>query len=120
MGTTITKQECVVLDDIADLLDNNSYRIQRTSGEWEDNWKIGNGICYPDWITQTASKKLGSWCIFMHNNKCDNPNLYVSGWRRLETVFPSSLNGDEEAINTWRKKVSSQLDSLEEQRIAGI
>jgi hypothetical protein len=118
MGNTITKEECVVVDDIADLLKDNSYTIKRTSGEWEDQWKIGLGIGYPKWITQTASNKMGDWRIFMHNNKGEDPNLYVGGWRRLETIYPTSLKGNEEAINTWRKSISSQLDSLEEQRRA--
>jgi len=118
MGNSIAKEDCVLLDGIANFLDNNSYTIQRTSGEWESKWKIGKGICCPDWVTQTASKKLGTWRIFMHNGMCEDPNLYVGGWRRLETIYPTSLKGNEGAINMWRKSVSNQLDSLEELRIA--
>ena len=55
------------------------------------------------------------WRIFMDNGKSGEE--YMCGWRRIETIHPTRLDGDEEAIKLWRQTLIGILDALELYRL---
>lgn len=121
MGNHISQSQCVSLED-STLYIEPSYTVKRTSGEMESGWVISKpkvmGTSFPPWINQHATKQNPEeqWRIFMNNNS-DNPNTYICGWRRLETIYPSNLEGDTEAIRVWRYDFLKHLEILEELRL---
>jgi hypothetical protein len=113
MGNTIGKNDCVNIEGHE--ITKESYTVKRTSGEMELEWVMGAGCGSPEWITENAFKKEGEWRIFMNNGK-DDINTVVQGWRRLSTICPTRLEGDQGGIDEWRKMVETLLDGLEEVR----
>ena len=124
MGLSLSdlRNKSVSLKDIYPLL-VESYTVERTSGKEEDKWCIPtyhhqcSGNC-ADWIylvaTKHSPKDTGKWRIFMRNSE-ENPNLHACGWRRLETIRPSRLTGEDE-IKEWRENTIKILEELEEKR----
>ena len=53
----------------------------------------------------------------MDNGKT-TPEEVRYGWRRVNSVYPTELEGDEDAILTWQSNVERLFDTLEEARIA--
>ena len=100
------------------------YTVKRTSGIEDSGWSISKpciGAGQPSWIDMHACKYVNSsgWRIFMHNN-LEDPNEYAFGWRRVETINPSHLNGNPDAIHTWRESLIQHLDTLEMARLAAL
>ena len=52
------------------------------------------------------------------DNSPKSPEEYAHGWRRVSTVYPTDLDGDQEAIEEWRKKTIELLEQLEAARVA--
>jgi hypothetical protein len=117
MGNTLTKEKCISLEGMSELI-NDSYTVIRTSGEIESGWSIAPPIMgnMPKWIVYHAIKDNGIWRIFMHNDKKD-PNLYVCGWRHLDSIYPTQFANDQEIINAWRSNIELILDDLEHKRL---
>ena len=117
MGNTLTKEKCISLEGMSELI-NDSYTVIRTSGEIESGWSIAPPIMgnMPEWIVYHALKDNGVWRIFMHNNNKD-PNLYVCGWRQLNSIYPTQFADDLEIINAWRSNTESILNNLEMKRL---
>jgi hypothetical protein len=113
MGNTIGKNDCVNIE--GQEITKESYTVKRTSGQMDLEWTMGAGCGSPGWITQNATKREGEWRIFMNNGHSDI-NTVAHGWRRLSTIFPTRLEGDQDGINEWRKMVEKLLDELEEVR----
>jgi hypothetical protein len=53
----------------------------------------------------------------MDNGKT-TPEEVRYGWRRVNSVYPTELEGDEDAIVRWQTNVERLFDTLEETRIA--
>jgi hypothetical protein len=63
-----------------------------------------------------------NWRIFMWKEEAggvayDNRS-FLYAWRRVETIYPTELADNEEAIEEWQKKTVALLDELETARIA--
>ena len=117
-GLTIPKKFHVSLSEYQEIV-NDKYIVKRTSGILEPGWIISHqSQSEPNIDGPSASKHSfkdkGAWRIFMVNGK--SADDYVCGWRRLETIHPIRLDGDEEAINIWRKNFLEILESLEAKR----
>jgi len=111
MGNGITKADCINLEDQE--ITKDSYTVKRTSGQMDLEWTMGAGCGSPEWVTQNATKREGEWRIYMNNGHNDI-NTVAHGWRRLSTIFPTRLEGDEGGIDEWRKMVKKLLDELAE------
>jgi hypothetical protein len=137
-GLTIPKELHVSLREYEEIA-NDTYIVKRSSGMLDPGWIISHqsGL-EPNVEGPSASKRPTKdkakvirgynepaidetadetpvWRIFMINGK--NANDYVCGWRRLETIHPARLDGDEEAITAWRKKLVEILEALELKRL---
>ena len=95
-----------------------AFTVLRTSGEMEPGWRITKGD--PDSEDATASKyglkDPGKWRILMENTTDPDPQKHVNGWRRIETIEPTRLSGNQEAIEAWRLEVIELLEALELER----
>ena len=114
MGNAIVKSDCINLE--GQEITRDSYTVKRTSQQMEINWVMGAGCGSPDWITYDAFKRDGEWRIFMNNTHTDIETI-AHGWRRLSTIYPTRLEGDDDGINEWRKMVCILLEELEEVRV---
>lgn len=119
MGNVI-ESACVSLEhshQFTDLL----YMVKRTSGAEDFGWRISKpciGAGQPAWLDRHAFKdtKVGVWRIFMHN-AADDPNEYAHGWRRVDTIYPTDLKENPDAILLWRTNLIQHLDALEAKRL---
>ena len=116
---SIAKNLQVSLSDYT-IYTNDTYTVKRTSGLLDAGWAIAiesgleptvDGPC----ATKQCAKDTGVWRIFMDNGK--TADEYVCGWRRLETIWPTRLSNDEEAIKVWREAFVQILDTLEAKRL---
>ena len=117
MGNTVVKEQCVSIENIPEF-NEEFYTVKRTSGiletGWTLSWAPAHGV---EWMKKSAyfDVKEGMWRIYTQNGKND-PNEWLYGWRNLENIFPTSLDGKEEEIAAWRQKVYVQLEALENKR----
>jgi hypothetical protein len=120
-SNVIPQDKCVSLEGYYTYLDD-TYTVVRTSGEKDAGWRINReehaciaGV--PLWLRSHASNKAdkntGTWRIFMRNSE-ENPNLHSCGWRRVETIEPTRLSGNEQAIQQWREQLIKVLDTLDQ------
>jgi len=124
MGQTISiaNEYHVSLADYPELA-NDSYMVERTSGEAQAGWRIpaSSGIDTTVEFPAASIHALithgmkGGWRIFMDNGSKD-PEELRGGWRRIGTIWPTRLNGDVEAIEKWRNELIVILEELEEKR----
>jgi hypothetical protein len=125
-----TEKDCVRTRDIILLNKYKSYVVKRTSGELESGWVLGYNNCMGrceayDWMTSLSNdtfavKKMGEgWRILLNNNSRVAFEL-VGGWRRLDTMFPTALEGNEAAIQAWRDDVVADLEHLEKMRLLNL
>jgi hypothetical protein len=111
----------VSLAEFHDLL-NDTYTVERTSGKIDSGWRIpGNSpvdqsIEGPCASIHAVKNDVKGWRIFMDNSPKDINELF-GGWRRIETIWPTRLDGDADAIHMWRKRTIDILQSLEEERL---
>lgn len=112
MGNSLTKEQCVSIENIPDIKSHKSYTVTRTSGAMDEGWTT-EVIC-PKWSSNMAcfDSKTQSWRIYMENGKAD-PNLFAYGWRRLDTIYPTGITD----IGEWRVRVYDQLTALETKRL---
>ena len=118
---------------------NDTYTVKRSSGMLEPGWIISHqSSLEPNEDGPSASKRPTKdkvkqirgygdspvddtaddgpvWRVFMVNGK--SAQDYVCGWRRLETIHPARLDGDEEAIKVWRQAFLEILEALEQKRL---
>jgi hypothetical protein len=99
------------------------YTVKRTSGEMDGGWRIPSEfymsrveLTFPS-ASKHAQTETKHWRIFMHNGKT-TPEEIRYAWRRVNSVYPTELEGDEDAILTWQSNVERLFDTLEEARIA--
>ena len=116
---SIAKRFHVSLIDYEEIA-NDKYTVKRTSGVFEEGWKISiHSGCELNLEGPSATKHFpkdtGLWRIFMDNGK--TADEYMCGWRRIETIYPTRLNGDEDAIKAWRQSLQEILDALEVKRV---
>lgn len=117
MGNSVVKEQCVNIENIPEF-NEELYTVKRTSGilesGWILSWAAGHGV---EWMKKTAYFDTVSnmWRIYTQNGK-EDPNEWLYGWRDLEKIFPTSLEGKEEEIEAWRAKVYVQLEVLEDKR----
>ena len=119
---SIPKERQVSLRDYT-IYTNDTYTVKRTSGILDEGWTIASESGFePNVDGPSASKQFPKdavfWRIFMDNGKPGDE--YVCGWRRLETIHPTRLSGDEEAIKVWREAFEQILETLEAKRLASI
>ena len=116
---SVPEKDCVSIREFAWLMEE-TYTVERTSGKKDDGWFIPKNphICAagcPSWLDARASnravKNPGVWRIFMRNSE-EDPTLHSCGWRRITTVVPTRLLGNEQATEEWRDRVIKLLDSL--------
>lgn len=43
---------------------------------------------------------------------------YMYAWRRVNSIYPSELHGDEDAIKEWQDKTATMFEELEVTRVA--
>jgi hypothetical protein len=113
MGNSITKEQCVSIENISEIKSHNSYTVTRTSGAIDEGWTTES--IYPKWFSNKAcfDSTTKTWRIYMENGKAD-PNLFVCGWRALDTIYPTAITD----VDAWRLRVYDQLTALENQRLA--
>jgi len=118
-GASVIEGSCVSLAPFPNLT-SHKYIVKRTSGEKENGWIIAKppvGAGYPSWLDRHAVKdENNGWRIFMHNNESD-PNLFLCGWRRLDSIEPSILDSDLVTIDEWRQTLLNLLDRLNADRL---
>lgn len=118
MGNTLSETLCVSLEG-CEAITRYTYTVERTSGSIDSGWVISESpfnIGRPKWLKMHATKHISEgWRIFMHNNSSD-PNLYVSGWRKINTIVPENQNPDFD-IKIWRKNLVNLLEELEVARL---
>jgi len=118
MGNTLSETLCVSLEG-CDALTKPTYTVERTSGAVDSGWVISESpfkVGRPEWIKMHATKHISEgWRIFMHNNKSD-PNLYVCGWRKINTIVPEDQGPDFD-LKDWRKNLVNVLEDLELARL---
>lgn len=123
---------------VPESLYEKEYTVIRTSGEVDHGWRIplrwtddtGKfAMEYPSASkhAQTETKPgymcgEKNWRIFMWKEEAggvayDNRS-FLYAWRRVETIYPTELADNEEAIEEWQKKTVALLDELEAARIA--
>jgi hypothetical protein len=117
MGNSVVKEQCVNIENIPEF-NEELYTVKRTSGilegGWILSWARAHGV---EWMKKSAyfDTTLNKWRIYTQNGK-ENPNEWLYGWRDLENIFPTSLEGKKEEIDAWRAKVYVQLEALENKR----
>ena len=112
-GLTIPKEFHVPLSIYKEIA-SDTYTVKRTSGMLDEGWKISEESASEPALEGPSAAKYKVkdtevWRIFMDNGK--TAHEYVCGWRRVETIQPTRLNGDEEAINLWRQELIKMLEA---------
>ena len=117
MGNTVMKEQCVSIENLPEFSEE-AYTVKRSSGTLEGGWILSWSATHgAEWMNRCAffDVKEDKWRIYTQNNK-EKPEEWLYGWRDLEKVFPTSLEGKEEEIIAWREKVYLQLEMLESER----
>jgi hypothetical protein len=137
-GLTIPKELHVSLRAYEEIV-NDTYTVMRSSGMLESGWTISHesGL-EPNVEGPSASKRPTKdkpkviraygeppvddtdddgpvWRVFLDNGKPSHD--YMCGWRRLVSIHPTRLDGDEEAIKVWREAFLEILEALELKRL---
>ena len=126
-GTSAPKNECVSIQHIEELM-AGSFTVKRTNGEMECEWVVPKEqheckawcpeyFSAAAWKSPTRGVEGRVWRIFMRSIT-DDPNRHACGWRRLDTVEPTALFGNQEAIDTWRNRIAVLLELEEAKRLA--
>jgi hypothetical protein len=119
----INASKCVHLHDAADLIEA-AYTVVRTDGNAQAGWVIDReahscpAAAGHIWLPGAhAILEATGWRVHMHNGLPakgpDAPALAHScGWRRLGTFWPTSLTGDESAIDAWTAGMKATIERL--------
>jgi hypothetical protein len=100
---------------------NETFTVIRTSGILDSGWTPSkyyneNNGSVTEFKTIVGSKfqvrkdEAPVWRILMNNNK-ENDEMLM-GWRKLSTIWPSSLNGNDEMIKEWQTAMEPKLELL--------
>jgi len=111
------ENNCISVKNIPEF--DHSYTVIRTSGEKMSGWTIGcnlpiyQGMSWAKHhatktVTPTLSNK--GWRLMLSNN--EDPGNLLCGWKPINTIWPTVLDGDDAAIQAWHDKVVAILDSL--------
>ena len=121
MGQAISIERKFCIQVPEDLL--VKYTVKRTSGQMESGWRIPLE-CYVDRMevempSASVHAKTDSkhWRIFMDNGST-MPETLLFGWRRVNSIYPTDLEGDQDAILEWQTRTQELFDELEKARIA--
>ena len=104
---------------------NDSYTVERTNGSVEPGWRIPETSAVDPSVKAPAASihavlthgMKGGWRIFLDNGRVNTTEI-LGGWRRLDSIWPTRLNGNAEAIQVWRDETTLILDELEKKREA--
>jgi hypothetical protein len=103
---------------------NDTYSVLRSAGGMDSGWKVSHQSSREMWLRGPAATKhynypgaKNGWRIFLDNG---NDMYYCCGWRHIESIYPTRLSGDEEAIKVWRQEFLELLEALETQRMEKI
>jgi hypothetical protein len=98
---------CISIENIPEF--QHSYTVIRTSGEMQNGWTLGcsqplwHGL---GWVKHHAYFSPKGWRLMLTDSN------EWSGWRPINTIWPTALEGDEVAIQAWRDKAVSILESI--------
>ena len=121
---SIESKYCIT---VPEALCQKEYTVQRTSGELDDGWRI-QVDCYENEDTifpfprasrhaKSSRKGLENWRVLMEKGSPSSQE-YMYAWRRVNSIYPSELHGDEEAIKEWQDKTATVFEELEVTRVA--
>ena len=109
--------------DISSLPDfaNETFTVTRSSGQLDSGWGpckyfIENNGSHTEFKTIVAGKyevrqdEEPVWRVLMNNKKEDADILM--GWRKLSTIWPSRLDGNDELIKKWQTEMEAKLELL--------
>ena len=103
---------------------NDTYSVLRSSGEIDSGWKVSHQSSREIWLRGPSATKhinypgaKNGWRIFLDNG---NDMYHCCGWRHIENIYPTRLDGDEEAIKVWRQELLELLEFLETKRLEKI
>jgi hypothetical protein len=109
--------------DISSLPDfaNETFTVTRSSGLLDPGWGpckyyIENNGSHTEFKTIVAAKykvrqdEEPVWRVLMNNKKEDAEVLF--GWRKLSTIWPSCLDGNDELIKKWQTEMEAKLEPL--------
>jgi hypothetical protein len=121
-GMSVLPKYHVSLADYPEIA-NDSYTVERTSGDLDSGWRIpaGSGVDMNVKFPAASIHAIinhgmkGGWRIFMDNGN-KRPEQMLGGWRRISTIWPTRLHGDPEAIEKWRNELIVILNELEKKR----
>jgi hypothetical protein len=113
----------VSLKDYEDIV-KDTYSVLRSDGRMDSGWKVSHQSSREMWLRGPSATKHYSypgakngWRIFLDNG---NDMYYCCGWRHIESIYPTRLDGDDEAIKMWRQELLELLAFLETQRMEKI
>jgi hypothetical protein len=107
-----SEKDCISVKTIAEF--QHSYTVIRGSGDKMIGYTLGSNLPYyfnVNWAIHHATKTVTPTLSFkgwrlMITNKED------SGWKPINTIYPTALEGDDAAIQEWRNKVVTILESI--------
>jgi len=110
----------VSLKDYEEIV-KDTYSVLRSDGEIDSDWEVSHESAYEISLSGPSATKhykypnaKSGWRIFLNNGW---PKHYCCGWRHIESIYPTRLDGDEEAIKVWRQELLEILDTLEAKRM---
>lgn len=116
----VTESKCVNLVDAPPYLAEH-YTVIRTDGKQQDGWQLNAKphFCWnvdPRQWRPTAHANLtkDGWRVHMSNGPQDEeyPDTHCCGWRRLGMFWPTSLTGDQAAIDAWTETLKGAIEQL--------
>jgi hypothetical protein len=113
----------VSLKDYEEIV-KDTYSVLRSDGEIDSGWKVSHesvreiSLCGPSATKHYKYPNAKSgWRIFLDNG-C--PDYYCCGWRHIDSIYPTQLSGDDNAIKVWRQELLELLEFLETKRLECI
>ena len=121
---SIESKYCIT---VPEALCQKEYTVQRTSGELDDGWRIqvdyyeNEDTIFPfpraSRHAKSSRKGLENWRVLMEKGSPSSQE-YMYAWRRVNSIYPSELHGDEDAIKEWQDKTATMFEELEVIRVA--
>jgi len=116
---SVPKTKAIDISDISVFL-SDTFTVVRSDRSHDRGWSAcdffledGNRTDFDSIVGAKCEVRPGEtpvWRILMHNQKDGIANRF--GWRRLSTIWPTRLDGDEEAIQKWWTETEAKLDDL--------
>jgi hypothetical protein len=121
MGTIQSK---ININAVSEL--NEPITVIRTSGIEQADWYAPSGphICirtsgenstYPTRLAAKVADRTSysgslAWAVFMANRLGGED--HACGWRRVDTIYPTSLSGNTAAIAKWRNDLKNKFEEI--------